>query len=106
VATKTADEHRVVAAILCRGDRVLLCHRHPDRSWYPDAWDLPGGHVEEGELPRHALLREMHEELGIGITAPTAPIARVQGPDFRNDIWLIDTWTGEPVNLSPRNTTS
>ncbi len=68
--------------------------------------NLPGGHVEEGELPRHALLREMHEELGIGITAPTAPIARVQGPDFRNDIWLIDTWTGEPVNLAPRNTTS
>ncbi len=101
MATKTADEHRVVAAILCRGDRVPLCHRHPDRSWYPDGWDLPGGHVEDGELPRHALLREMHEELGIGITAPTEPIAHVVGLDFRTDIWLIDTWTGEPVNLVP-----
>ena len=30
----------------------------------------------------------------------------VRRADFRNDIWLIDTWTGEPVNLAPRNTTS
>ena len=102
MATKTADEHRVVAAILCRGDRVL-CHRHPDRSWYPDAWDLPGGHVEEGELPRHALLREMHEELGIGITAPTAPIARVQGPDFRAPLthpWVV-SWAADVQHAVP-----
>lgn len=98
---KTTSEHRVVTAILRRGQRVLLCHRRPARRWYPDAWDLPGGHVEDGELPRQALMREMREELGIRITAPAEPIAHVQGPDLRMEVWLVDTWTGNPVNLAP-----
>ena len=101
MAMETTNEHQVVTAILRRGQRVLLCHRRPERRWYPDAWDLPGGHVEDGELPRQALMREMWEELGVRITAPTEPIAHVKGPDLRMDIWLVDTWTGNPVNLAP-----
>lgn len=30
---------------------------------YPDTWDLPGGHMEGGELPRECICREMREEL-------------------------------------------
>ena len=37
---------RIVTALLRDGNRVLLCHRSPRRRWYPDVWDLPGGHVE------------------------------------------------------------
>ena len=51
---------RVVAALLRDGNRVLLCHRSPQRRWYPDVWDLPGGHVERRELPGAALARERH----------------------------------------------
>lgn len=97
-----SEEHRVVTAILRREGRVLLCHRSRDREWYPDTWDLPGGHVEGGERPQDALSREMHEELGIAVVASSEPIARVQGDDFLNTIWLIDVWTGEPVNLALR----
>ena len=42
--------------------RVLLCHRRDF-----DAWNLPGGGIEEGESPWHAAIRETREEVGLEI---------------------------------------
>ncbi|MGX6608545.1 NUDIX hydrolase [Micromonosporaceae bacterium Da 78-11] len=81
---------------------MLLCHRSPGRRWYPDVWDLPGGHVELGELPGVALARELREELGIDIAVPLGPPLReVSGATFDMQIWLIETWVGSPVNAAP-----
>ncbi|MGI5470265.1 NUDIX domain-containing protein [Streptomyces sp. CA-132043] len=41
-------------------DRVLLVEPS-----YKDYRDIPGGYVEQGESPRQACVREVHEELGI-----------------------------------------
>jgi len=34
---------------------------------YPDTWDVPGGHVDEGETPEQCIVREMREEMGISL---------------------------------------
>ncbi|HEM4252054.1 NUDIX hydrolase [Streptococcus suis] len=34
---------------------------------FPQYWDIPGGRVEENELPRDAAVRECFEETGISI---------------------------------------
>jgi 8-oxo-dGTP diphosphatase len=34
---------------------------------YPNMWDLPGGHLEEGETPEQAIRREMIEELELDL---------------------------------------
>ena len=95
-------DHRLVAGLIRQRGRILLCHRSPQRHWYPDLWDLPGGHVREHEAPAEALTRELWEELGIRFARPqTEPFAHVKGTDFRMDVWVIDEWAGQPSNLAP-----
>ncbi|MDC0136322.1 8-oxo-dGTP diphosphatase MutT [Sulfitobacter sp.] len=44
--------------------RVLLAQR-PEGKSMAGLWEFPGGKVETGETPEAALVRELHEELGI-----------------------------------------
>ena len=44
--------------------RVLLAQR-PEGKSLAGMWEFPGGKVEPGETPEVALIRELHEELGI-----------------------------------------
>ncbi len=97
-----AEHHQVVAGIVIRHAQVLLCHRSPDRAWYPDVWDLPGGHIAAGETPRHALVRELQEELGIVAAVPAGPeFARLRASDFDCRSWIVAEWVGTPANVSP-----
>ncbi|RJR35517.1 MAG: NUDIX domain-containing protein [Desulfobacteraceae bacterium] len=34
---------------------------------FPNMWDVPGGHVERDETPEQCIVREMKEEMGIGL---------------------------------------
>lgn len=54
----------VVAAVLRRDDRVLVCQR-PKRKHHGGFWEFPGGKIEPGEGPQAALQRELEEELGL-----------------------------------------
>jgi 8-oxo-dGTP diphosphatase len=55
---------RVVAALIVRDGRILVCQRTKHQTM-PLKWEFPGGKIEEGEQPRTALRRELDEELGI-----------------------------------------
>jgi len=54
----------VVAAVIVDGGRVLLTQRKQG-THLAGAWEFPGGKVEPGEDPRHALARELQEEVGV-----------------------------------------
>jgi len=51
-------------ALIDRDGRVLLAQR-PEGKSMAGLWEFPGGKVEPGETPEHALIRELQEELGI-----------------------------------------
>ncbi len=52
------------AALIDPDGRVLLAQR-PEGKSMAGLWEFPGGKVEPGETPEAALIRELHEELGI-----------------------------------------
>jgi 8-oxo-dGTP diphosphatase len=93
----------VVGGILLRDGRVLLGHRQPERAWYPDCWDVPGGHVQAGESKAHALRRELTEELGVTLVAvpPAVPHHVIEAPDYRLSLYVVRDWIGEPANTAP-----
>lgn len=91
-------EIHVSAGILQRDDgRFLLAQRPAGKIW-EGYWEFPGGKIEPGEQPLQALLRELHEELGIQVkqaypwlhTCFDYPHARVHLHFFR-----INRWEGE-----------
>jgi 8-oxo-dGTP diphosphatase len=61
---------KLIAAIILENDKgeFLLALRDNKPSIpFPNHWDLIGGHVEPGETPEQALIREVKEELDIDI---------------------------------------
>ena len=94
--------HEVVAALIIRSQKILLGHRSPTRMFYPDVWDVFGGHVEPGEEHEQTLIRELQEELGItptqwsyleDISFPSEPPNPVT-----MYLYLVTDWTGSATN--------
>lgn len=61
---------QVATAILLDRNGDLLVYLRDDKPTipFPNHWDLFGGHVERGESPEQALVREIQEELGIHLS--------------------------------------
>ena len=57
---------RVLAAVLEKNGRWLIAKRkRGDR--FAGLWEFPGGKLEAGETPEEGLVREISEELGVGV---------------------------------------
>jgi 8-oxo-dGTP diphosphatase len=88
----------VSAAVLQRADGTfLLAQRPPDKIW-AGYWEFPGGKIEPGETPYHALVRELREELGITVTTAYPWLTRVYTyphATVRLHFFRVTSWSGE-----------
>jgi 8-oxo-dGTP diphosphatase len=91
----------VVAAVIERDGRILICRRSSHDS-HPLKWEFPGGKVRPGEDPASALRRELVEELGVHAEVGDE-IARcewryAEGPPLLLIFYRARIVAGEPVN--------
>ena len=91
----------IAVAALIREGRVLMAHRNPRRRWYPDCWDLVGGHIEPGESAVEAVIRECGEELGVRILDPRPMPMAFTDPGIEMHAFVVECWEGEPHNAAP-----
>ncbi len=64
----------VVAALIWRDEKLLICQRPPDKA-RALLWEFVGGKVEPGETLEEALRRECSEELDIVLEVGTKYIS-------------------------------
>ncbi|SEQ80698.1 NUDIX hydrolase [Microlunatus flavus] len=91
----------VVLVALVEAGRLLLGHRHPGRRWYPDCWDLVGGHCEAGESPEEAARRECREEVGVDVGDLRRLEVHLDDAALVAHAFLATSWPGTLTNLAP-----
>jgi mutator protein MutT len=88
---------RVIAAVIARGEKLLMCQRAPHKR-HGGLWEFPGGKVEQGEDDESAARRELAEELGIDVLGVGRPELEIADPGSEFMIAFIPVRAaGEPV---------
>lgn len=91
----------VVAALITRDNKILVCQRTRHQT-LPLKWEFPGGKIEPGESPEVALRRELEEELGI-LAEIGRKVAVIEhrydnGASVVLQFYLVERFSGEIQN--------
>jgi 8-oxo-dGTP diphosphatase len=93
----------IARAVVVRGDQVLLVREVAAGYWF-----FPGGHVEAGERPEDAVVRELREELDVGAAVEDG-LGEVANSFLRdgaerhevNHVFAVRIDTADPVSHEP-----
>ena len=75
---------------------LVLTRRSAALRNHAGQWALPGGRIDAGESPEQAALRELHEEVGLGL-GPDAVLGRLDDFVTRSGFAItpVVVWAGE-----------
>jgi len=95
---------RCAGGILLQGKGILLGRRASNRGFYPNVWDIIGGHCETGEEPEETLVREMKEEIDVTpCTFTKCAVLWEPAPECHGEaeyhVFVVTAWVGRPVAL-------
>jgi len=89
-----------VLVFLTRGDEVLLLRGAPDKTLWAGKYNGLGGHIEPGETPHQAAIREVEEEAGLTLAALTLrAVVHVTLASAPGVLFFVFTGAAPPGNL-------
>ncbi len=94
-----AEIVEAAVAVILRDDGQVLLGQRPEGKPWAGWWEFPGGKIETGETPYHALQRELHEEIGIEAEQAYPWITRVFSYPERTvklRFFMVRRWHCEP----------
>ena len=94
---KSRDRAAVVVYRVRKGRvEFLLVSRNSD----PDQFVLPGGHIDPGESPKQAALRECYEESGVDIDLITT-LCKYNHIKRRGEVTPTRVYLATPIGIDP-----
>ncbi|MBV5341633.1 MAG: (deoxy)nucleoside triphosphate pyrophosphohydrolase [Deltaproteobacteria bacterium] len=99
------NPHLHVACAIIEHDGLVFAAQRGAAMSLPLLWEFPGGKLESGETAEQALIREVHEELGISVTITKALSSSSHSyPDFTVTLYPFTCrWSGGAITLHEHN---
>ena len=86
----------------------ILLLRRDNTGYFDGCWGVPAGHVEPGEFPLHAAIREAWEEVGLTLDPRDLSLELVMhhikpgdATDYTHYFFKVRSWTGTAINKEP-----
>lgn len=105
---KTRNKAVPAAYLLIEKDGKLLVARRCNTGYEDGVYQVPAGHIEEGELPTDAAIREAKEEVGIDLIKGDFELAHIsyrpkhdETGDRVDFFFKVKSWKGEVINTEP-----
>jgi mutator protein MutT len=88
---------KVSVIIILKRENTIFMFKRKNTGWEDGKYTVPSGHVDVGETPTQAAIRETKEEVGVDIDAINLKLVHI---DFIKDsmidfAFIVENWTGE-----------
>lgn len=104
---RTPTQFAAVYTVLQREDGHIFMLKRANTGYFDGYWNLPAGHIENGEMPLTAATRETLEEAGANVTEDQLEFVTVmhrmrKGERTYTDyLFKATSWHNEPHNAEP-----
>lgn len=104
------ERHKVIPAayLIIKNKNKVFMTRRANTHYFNGYYSLPAGHVEDGELPVDAIIREAKEEVGITIAKKNVVFAHAlyrtkldETGDRVDYFFIVEKYKGELKNCEP-----
>lgn len=105
---KTRNKATPAAYLFLMKEGKILLARRANTGYEDGKYQVPAGHVEEGESPSVALMREAKEEIGIDVHPDDLKLVHIsyrpkhdETGDRVDFFFTVDRWSGDVKNMEP-----